>query len=140
MPRFKIPVQFAIWNQQKQLQNYTLRKISNLAKLFSSLIIEATTLSMLKNLNDMISVDQHQQIFLTIFWEHFFLHVGNTRLVELMKKITEGDNNSLFKGVLEEYLKNEYMPYAKRQEKPYIDKVKLAIRLLRVKDIGAEIR
>lgn len=48
---------------------------------------------MLKNLNDLGNLNEHEQIFLLIFLEDFYTEVTLPRLNELVRKIREGDNN-----------------------------------------------
>jgi len=125
-----------IWDQLKQLEDFSLRKICNLAKFLSRLILHspASSLSMLKNFSDLTAVSKHEQIFLTAFMEDFFTEVGGPRLNELIRKLREGDNNQSFKSVLQEYLEQEYYEYCKNLNKTYSDKVKLAIRLLKLNE------
>lgn len=138
-PRFRPAVQFMIWDQLKQLENFSLRKICNLAKFLSRLVLHSPScsLSMLKNFSDLVAVSKHEQIFLTAFFEDFFMEVSGQRLTELIRKVREGDNNRAFKSVLEEYLEQDYYEYCKSLQKPYIDKVKLARRLLKLNNAEA---
>lgn len=103
VPRFRPAIQFMIWNQVKQLSSFSLRKICNLAKFLSRLILHSAScsLSMLKNFSDLSAVDKHEQIFITAFFEDFFTEVSTTQLNELIRKVREGDNNKDFKAVLE---------------------------------------
>jgi len=82
VPRIRPALQFMIWDQLKQLENFSLRKICNLAKFLSRLVLHsaACSLSMLKNFSDLVAVDKHQQIFLTAFFEDFFTEVNTGRL------------------------------------------------------------
>lgn len=55
---------------------------------------------------------------------------------QLITKIRVGDNNKDFKRNLEEYLEEDYYKYCKEGKKGYTDKVKIAIRLLKIEERG----
>lgn len=66
-----------------------MRKICNLAKFLSRLILqsEVCSLSMLKNFSDLVAVSKHEQIFITAFFEDFFTETSGDRLNQLIRKV-----------------------------------------------------
>jgi nucleolar MIF4G domain-containing protein 1 len=69
-PSYKYSYQFALWDHLKQMEDYSLRKISNLAKLTARLIVAGcVSVSSLKVL-DLEAMNTHQSIFLRVVLEH----------------------------------------------------------------------
>lgn len=136
IPKFRPAFQFAVWDQEKQLEDFTLRKISNLAKLLARVVLTSPecSLSMLKNLNDLCSASQHEQIFLTVFFEEFFANLTRVRAKQLVDKLRDSQQNTVFRQVLLEYLKEEYLSYAKKTNKQFIEILVFTIRILSLKD------
>ena len=66
---------------------------------------------MLKNLNDLSAADEHQQMFLTVFFDDFYSNVNAQRLSQLSTKIRD-KSNMVFKDILLEYLRDELYGYA----------------------------
>jgi hypothetical protein len=75
---------------------------------------------MLKNFDDLGSVTAHQQIFLTVYFEEMFGGVTRVRVGELVGKLRDSTENAVFKEVLLEYLRDEYLPTAKKTGKKYV--------------------
>ena len=68
----KISFQYVLWDHLKQIENYTLRKIANLAKMFSFLVTRNVIgLQVLRSL-EFDNLTNHQEIFLTIFFKEFY--------------------------------------------------------------------
>lgn len=68
----KYSFQYALWDHFKQMENYTLRKIANIAKFVSFLCVKNTVgLQFLRAL-DFDALNQHQEIFLRVFFEDFY--------------------------------------------------------------------
>ena len=68
----KYSFQYSLWDHMKLLENYTLRKIANIAKFMSFLVTRNTLgLQVLRSL-DFDSLNQHQEIFLKIFFQEFY--------------------------------------------------------------------
>mmetsp|Transcript_9325 Transcript_9325/g.17854 ORF Transcript_9325/g.17854 Transcript_9325/m.17854 type:complete len:629 (+) Transcript_9325:7150-9036(+) len=69
-PSYKYSYQYALWDHLKQMDDYSLRKISNLAKLTARLIgANCISVNCLKIL-DFGALNSHQSIFLRVVLEH----------------------------------------------------------------------
>ena len=85
-----------------------------------------------------MNLDKFNQIYVMIALQEFFENVSMERMNQLMKKIRVGDNNRDFKRNLEEYLEEDYYKYCRDGKKEWKDKVKIAVRLLKIEDKDKE--
>ena len=77
-PKFRLNLQYALWDHLKLINQYELRRTSNLAKFMSKLICDPMSncsLSMLKYFPDLSNVNPIENTFLNIFFTHFFKKV-----------------------------------------------------------------
>ena len=69
----KYSFQYSFWDHFKQLETYALRKISNLAKLLSFLVLRrAMGVQALRTL-EFDSLNEHQALFVRIFFKNLLL-------------------------------------------------------------------
>ena len=125
-PKFRLNLQYAIWDHLKLLHQYDLRRSSNLAKFAARLIsdpLSNSSLSVLKFYPDLSNIRTIDTTFLTIFFGHFFKKVKREYLSKLVGKLREDNNRSVKEGI-KEFL-SEFEP-----EPAVREKVKLCRRLL----------
>lgn len=78
MPKFRLNLQYAIWDHLKLVQQYELRRTSNLAKFAAKLIsdpLSNSSLSVLKFYPDLSNIRSIDTTFLNIFFGYFFKKV-----------------------------------------------------------------
>lgn len=103
-PKFRLNLQYAIWDHLKLLQQYDLRRSSNLAKFAARLIsdpLSNSSLSILKFYPDLSNIRAIDTTFLTIFFGHFFKKVKREYLSKLVGKLREDNNRSVKEGIKE---------------------------------------
>jgi hypothetical protein len=92
MPRFRLNLQYAIWDHLKLIDQYELRRTSNLAKFTAKLISDSLSncsLSILKFYPDLSNVSAMDITFLSIFFSYFFKKVKKEYLGKLVGKLRE---------------------------------------------------
>lgn len=67
---YKYSYQFALWDHLKQMEDYSIRKISNLAKLTAKLISGGCVAVNCLKVLDLEALNSHQSIFLRVVLEH----------------------------------------------------------------------
>jgi len=103
-PKFRLNLQYAIWDHLKLLAQYELRRTSNLAKFAAKLISDPTSncsLSILKFYPDLSNVSALDLTFLNIFFTHFFKKVKKEYLSKLVSKLRERNNQDVKIGIKE---------------------------------------
>jgi len=78
MPKFRLNLQYSIWDHLKLLGQYELRRTSNLAKFVAKLIsdpLSNCSLSILKFYPDLSNIRAIDTTFLQILFAHFFKKV-----------------------------------------------------------------
>lgn len=92
MPKFRLHLQYSIWDHLKLLPQYDLRKTSNLAKFLAKLIsdpLSNCSLSILKFYPDLSNIRTIDTTFLKIMLTHFFKKVKREYLGKLVGKLRE---------------------------------------------------
>jgi hypothetical protein len=72
IPKFRLNLQYAIWDHAKLIDQYELRRTSNLAKFMARLIYEPMSncsLSLLKFFPDLTDLKPTQAVFVKIFFK-----------------------------------------------------------------------
>ena len=106
MPKFRMNLQYALWDHLKLIDQYELRRTSNLAKFTAKLIsdpLSNCSLSMLKFFPDLSNVRAIDRTFLDIFFTHFFKKVKREYLSKLIAKLREENNRDVKLGI-QDYL------------------------------------
>ena len=101
-PKFRLNLQYAIWDHLKLISQYNLRRTSNLAKFIAKLISDPTSncsLSILKFYPDLSNVQPIQNTFLNIFFSFFFKKVKQDYLSRLVSKLRELNNRDIKLGI-----------------------------------------
>ena len=92
----KFSIQYAFWDQFKLLENFSLRKIANLAKLMAFLMGKSLGLNSLKGL-ELTQENQHISAFFTIFLKSFLNKDDDKKeLLELITKLKQNEENLSF--------------------------------------------
>ena len=100
--KFRQNLQYALWDHLKLIQQYELRRTSNLAKFGAKLIsdpLSNCSLSMLKFYPDLSNVRPIDTTFLNIFFTHFFKKVKKPYLAKLSSKLREENNRDVKLGI-----------------------------------------
>ncbi len=111
IPKFRLNLQYALWDHLKLIGQYELRRTSNLAKFAAKLIAQPLSncsLSLLKFYPDLSNLQTVDRTFLDIFFGYFFKKVKKEYLSKLVNKLRQ-DNNRDVKLGIQEYL-SEYEP------------------------------
>lgn len=98
MPKFRLNLQYAIWDHLKLIHQYELRRTANLAKFAGKLIsdpLSNTSLSILKFFPDLSNIRAIDTTFLNIFFGYFFKKVKREYLSKLTGKLREDNNRSV---------------------------------------------
>jgi hypothetical protein len=72
IPKFRLNIQYAIWDHIKLIDQYDLRQTSNLAKFCSRFVsnpMSNGSLSILKTFADLINVSPSVSLFLKVFFK-----------------------------------------------------------------------
>lgn len=126
IPKFRLNLQYAIWDHLKLIDQYSLRRTSNLAKFTGQLISDPlanSSLSILKFFPDLSNVRAIDTTFLSICLSYFFKKVKNDYLSKLVSKLREQNNRDVKLGI-KEFLADFDCPEKIKE------KVKLCRRLL----------
>lgn len=89
-PKFRLNIQYAIWDHLKLISQYELRRTSNLAKFLAKLIcdpISNCSLSILKFYPDLSNLRTIENTFVGIFFTYFFKKVKKEYLSKLISKL-----------------------------------------------------
>ena len=103
-PKFRLNLQYALWDRLKLIAEYELRRTSNLAKFAAKLVSDPTSnssLSILKFYPDLSNVSAIDMTFLNIFFTHFFKKVKADYLSRLVSKLREHNNRDVKLGIRE---------------------------------------
>jgi nucleolar MIF4G domain-containing protein 1 len=104
----KFSFQYTLWDQFKQIENFTLRKIYNLVKFTLFLILEGKlSISCIKVLELDERIDQHKNLFMRLFFKDL-LEIDTDKLNAIFKKILQNDDNLPFRESLRGYIKSHY--------------------------------
>lgn len=106
MPKFRLNLQYAIWDHLKLIHQYELRRTANLAKFAGKLISDPlanSSLSVLRFFPDLSNIMAIDGTFLSIFFSYFFKKVKREYLCKLVSKLREDNNRSVKEGI-KEYL------------------------------------
>ena len=127
----RFSLQYAFWDQFKLLENFTLRKICNLAKLMAFLILKkALGLGSLKGL-ELDEKNDHVLLFLKAFCRCLAEpEVSKKDLGEMVEKVKRNEENLSFCEALYEYLKRKV--YAQMKEGEGKEKIKSFLGFLKV--------
>jgi hypothetical protein len=128
MQKFRLNLQYAIWDHLKLIHQYELRRTANLAKFAAKLISDPlanSSLSVLRFFPDLSNIRAIDATFLNIFFALFFKKVKREYLSKLVGKLREDNNRSVKEGI-KEYL-SEFEP-----DESVKEKVKLCRRLLMI--------
>lgn len=104
VPKFRLNLQYAIWDHLKLISQYELRRTSNLAKFTAKLISDQTansSLSILKFFPDLSNVRAIETTFLNICFTYFFKKVKREYLSKLVSKLKEQNNRDIKLGIKE---------------------------------------
>lgn len=91
IPKFRLNIQYALWDHIKLVDEYSLRRTSNLAKFMARIMYEPMancSLSMLKCFPDMCNLRPLQSAFCNIFFSEFFRKVKREQLNKLVSKLS----------------------------------------------------
>jgi nucleolar MIF4G domain-containing protein 1 len=101
-PKFRQNIQYGIWDHLKLIDQYELRRTSNLAKFTAKLISDHAancSLSILKYYPDISNIRAIDTTFLNIFFNHFFKKVKKEHLSKLVSKLREDNNRDVKMGL-----------------------------------------
>jgi nucleolar MIF4G domain-containing protein 1 len=102
---YKYSFQYALWDNLKEFEEFSIRKISNIAKFFSELIsIQSLDLSILKAVN-FDEVTEHLSLFLRILLENIFISSPIQQIGAIFEKVGKSDKLKNFSEGLRVYLK-----------------------------------
>jgi nucleolar MIF4G domain-containing protein 1 len=90
LPKFRLQLQYALWDRLKLLASFELRRTSNLAKFMGRLIADPQancSLSLLKFYPDLSNLKPADATFIDIFLNHFFSRVKSDYLARLAAKL-----------------------------------------------------
>ena len=128
IPKFRLYLQYAIWDHLKLIRQYQLRRTSNLAKFTAKVIAQPMancSMSLLKFYPDLSNVEAIDRTFLDIFFGYFLKKVKKEYLSKLVHKLRQ-DNNRDVKLGIQQYL-SEF-----ESEKSIHEKLQICRRLLAI--------
>ena len=102
IPKFRLHIQYALWDHLKLIGQYELRRTSNLAKFTAKIIAEPIancSLSLLKFYPDLSNLEAIDRTFLDIFLGYFFKKVSKEYLSKLVSKLREDNNRDVKLGI-----------------------------------------
>jgi hypothetical protein len=97
VPKFRLNLQYAIWDHLKLISQYELRRTS---KLISDQTANSS-LSILKFFPDLSNVRAIETTFLNICFTYFFKKVKREYLSKLVSKLKEQNNRDIKLGIKE---------------------------------------
>lgn len=132
----KFCVQYSLWDHFKLLENYTLRKICNLAKISGFLVQKKVLgLGVLKGL-DLDEKNQHHFLFMKTFLKSFLeknLQIEKNNIAEIARKIKQNEENVPFCQSLYDYIKQKIYFELRTEEKhkEFCEKIKYFLKVLK---------
>jgi len=131
----KYSFQYSFWDHFKQLETYALRKISNLAKLLSFLVLRRTLgVQSLRTL-EFDSLNQHQTLFIKIFFKNLLLEIDENKISDLFKAVNENENFTGFREGLKDYFQEKMLKELKKssdeQIKELRDRIKRCCQIIK---------
>ena len=111
---YKYSFQYALWDHLKQFQDFSIRKISNISKMFSDMIInEAVDFSILKAV-DFDDMNEHLSLFLRILIEHILVACSVQTISQLFGKCSKRENLKEFCDGIRVFLKIAILPHPRK--------------------------
>lgn len=88
---YKYSFQYALWDQLKQFQDFSIRKISNVAKFFADMILNgAVNFSILKAM-EFDDMNEHLSLFLRILLENIIIASSVQTVTQIFEKCAQGN-------------------------------------------------
>ena len=96
---FKYTFQFVLWDNLKQLNDYTIRKVCNLAKLYAHLITERDLEIPVLKIIDFDEMNKEVSVFLRMLLETILVQANSETLEKVFKKLNKEDFVNLREGI-----------------------------------------
>ena len=96
---FKYTFQFVLWDNLKQLNDYTIRKVCNLAKLYAHLITERDLEIPVLKIIDFDEMNKEVSVFLRMLLETILVQANSETLEKVFKKLIKEDFANLREGI-----------------------------------------
>lgn len=102
IPKFRVTLQFALWDKLKQIQSFDPRKISNLGKFYGWVLSseEANcSLSFLKYFPDISSLRTEEDVFMKVLFKELFKRSSKSWINKLCHKLADEKNKMIRDGI-----------------------------------------